>query len=364
MIVDLLRNDLGRICRMGSVKATELFHVERYPSVLQMTSTVEGRLHPDARFEDIFRALFPSGSIVGAPKVHTMRRLHALETGARGVYTGTIGYIAPDRTAEFNVAIRTVVLHGREARMGVGSGIVADSVAAQEYEECRTKTMFLTREPPEEFSLIETLLLERGEYFLRAEHLERMAASAEYFDRPFDPQSATEALERVKRESTAPRSRVRLLLDRDGRFECTAAAIPESEDRPVRVLLWPERQRSGNLFLRHKTTLRACYDDALHYANARDFTDALFMNERDEITEGAIHNAVLILPEGWVTPPLASGVLPGVFRRRLLEERRTTERVLRREDLFRATGIFLCNSVRGLRRVREVWEGEERIWAR
>ena len=352
MIVDLLRNDLGRICRVGSVEVTGLLQVERYPSVLQMTSTIEGLLCEGAGYAEIFAALFPSGSIVGAPKVHTMRRLHALEGRPRGVYTGAIGYMAPDGHAEFNVAIRTVTLRDGEARMGVGSGIVADSITEAEYRECQTKMEFLTSSVAGEFSLIETLLLKNGAYVLLEEHLQRMEESADYFGIPFDAGHVREALEQVRCEQDhAENARVRLLLDDQGRPTCTASPAPANGEAPVDLLLWPERTRSQDRFLRHKTTRRAHYDEALLAAQAKGYADALFENERGEITEGAIHNVIAVLDGQWITPPLSSGVLPGVYRRKLLEEGRLVESVLRWSDLERAEAIYFCNSVRGLRRV-------------
>ncbi|WP_164981599.1 aminodeoxychorismate synthase component I [Silvibacterium dinghuense] len=349
MIVDLLRNDLGRVCRMGSVQVTELFAVERYPTVLQMTSTIEGQLREGVGYAEIFAALFPSGSIVGAPKVQTMRRLSEIEGRPRGVYTGAIGYIAPHGEAEFNVAIRTLSLHNREARMGVGSGIVTDSVANLEYAECRTKLAFLTRDAETDFSLIETLLLEDGTYTLLAEHLERMAESAEYFFLRFDESHVKAVLEEARRDAGGKRMRVRLLLDREGHATWSSSVMPVGDAGPVSVLFWPETTDSQDRFLRHKTTRRALYDKALQAALAAGCADAIFTNERGEITEGAIHNVIAVIDGQWITPPLACGLLPGVYRRKLLAEGRIKEGVLRREDLERAEAIYLCNSVRGLR---------------
>ncbi|MFT4113953.1 aminodeoxychorismate synthase component I [Silvibacterium sp.] len=352
MIVDLLRNDLGRVCRIGSVHVTKLFEVERYPTVLQMTSTIEGRLREGVGYAEIFASLFPSGSIVGAPKVQTMRRLREIEGKPRGVYTGAIGYIAPNGEAEFNVAIRTVSVRNGEARMGVGSGIVTDSIADMEYAECQTKLAFLTREAEQDFSLIETLLLEDGSYTLLREHMERMAESAEYFRMPFDEARARAALEEARREANGERRRVRLLLDSKGSATWSATAMPAPDAGPVHGMFWPERTHSQDRFLRHKTTRRALYDDALKAAMAAGCADALFENERGEITEGAIHNVIAVMDGRWITPPLACGVLPGVYRRKLQEEGRVVEGVLRREDLLRAEAVYLCNSVRGLRRMR------------
>ncbi len=360
MIVDLLRSDLGRLCLRGSVRVTKLFEVERYPTVLQMTSTVEGRLRQEVRYEELFRALFPSGSIVGAPKIHTMRLLHALEGGRRGVYTGAIGYISPHGEAEFNVAIRTVSLREGRARLGVGAGITFDSEPALEYAECLTKASFVTREPDPEFQLIETLLLQGGRFTLLEEHLNRLALSAEYFDFAFAAAHVRKVLGKAAEAwSGAGRARVRLLLHRDGAASYTTQALEIEGSESVTLLLAKERTCAENRFLRHKTTCRALYDRAFAHAQSLGFADSLFCNRREEITEGAIHTVVLSIGGEWVTPPLQSGVLPGVYRRQLLEEGKVSERVLHRSDLPQAEEISICNSVRGLRRVeRIVEEGE------
>ncbi len=358
MIVDLLRSDLGRICQMGSVQATRLFEVERYPAVLQMTSTVEGRLRSGITYLELLRALFPSGSIVGAPKIHTMRLLHQLEGRPRGVYTGAIGYLAPDGRAEFNVAIRTVSLRSREARFGVGAGITFDSDSALEYEECRTKTRFLHRVPGEAFQLVETLLLQDGRYTFEEEHLKRMGDSAVYFNMSFDPARAQHALETAaQRWQGTPRVRVRLLLHGDGSLRWTAAALDAPDySRPLRLLLAPERTDPSDHFFRHKTTRRALYDEAHKRAQDLDCADALFRNARGEITEGAVHNVIACLRGEWVTPPLSSGVLPGIYRGHLLASGRISERVLTLADLVAAEHIVLCNSVRGVRRIERIVE--------
>ena len=352
MIVDLLRSDLGRICQTGSVEVTELFAVERYPTVLQMTSTVEGRLRAHLGYADIFGALFPSGSIVGAPKIHTMRLLHALEKRPRGVYTGAIGYMAPDGRAEFNVAIRTLSLRQGKARLGVGAGITFDSDPALEYAECLTKTRFLQRQPEPPFELIETLLLRDGKFTFFEEHLQRLAQSAEYLDFAFEEVRVRTALQEAAQSwQGSERARVRLLLNRAGTVTCTASTLEDDTSGTVDLLLGDERVSADDRFLRHKTTHRALYDSALRQAQALGFADCLFRNTRGEVTEGAIHNVVALVDGEWITPPLACGVLPGVYRRHLLQEGKVSERVLPFGDLLRAEAIFLCNSVRGLRRV-------------
>jgi para-aminobenzoate synthetase/4-amino-4-deoxychorismate lyase len=370
MIVDLLRSDLGRICQTGSVEVPKLFEVERYPTVLQMTSTVEGRLRENLTYAEIFGALFPSGSIVGAPKIHTMRLLHGLEKRQRGVYTGAIGYMAPDGKAEFNVAIRTVSLRMGQATLGVGSGITFDSDPALEFAECLTKTMFLQREPEPQFELIETLLFEEGKYTFLEEHLERMAQSAEYFDFDFDSMRVKATLQEAAQSwQRGDPSRVRLLLSKSGAVTCTRSKLIRDESSSVDVLLRDERVSSSDRFLRHKTTHRALYDSAFREAHAQGFADCLFRNTRQEMTEGAIHNVIACIDGEWVTPPLESGVLPGIYRRHLLQQGKVSERVFSLPDLLHAEAVFLCNSVRGMRRLRRLFKQNEegrdpvQLWA-
>jgi para-aminobenzoate synthetase / 4-amino-4-deoxychorismate lyase len=355
MIVDLLRNDLGRVCLPGSIQVEKLFAVERYRTLFQMTSTVSGRLQPGIDFYRIFRALFPSGSIVGAPKVRTMQIIQELEGSDqrprhRGIYTGAIGFISPRREAVFSVAIRTLVLRDGMAEMGVGSGIVYDSDAEAEYEECRLKAAFLVREPVE-FQLIETMLWDR-EYFLLSLHLERLAASAAYFDFRFDHDEIWHRLTELQRSFTAgSRYKVRLLLFESGSMDLSYVLIEEAS-APLKVMLATERVSSSDLYLRHKTTRRALYDRGYQEAVALGFDDALFLNERGELAECAIHSIFVERDGRWATPLLAAGVLPGVYRRHLLETRQnTSEQSLTPDDLRAADRVFLCNSVRGLSEV-------------
>ena len=350
MIVDLLRNDLGRICTMGSVVVEDLFSVERYATLLQMTSTISGKLRAGLFWYDIFKALFPSGSITGAPKIRTMQIIRELERRPRGIYTGAIGYLSPGGAATFNVAIRTLVLKDGAARMGVGGGIVADSDADEEYRECLLKTEFLVRER-RRFQLIETMLWEKG-FFLLPLHLDRLQSSAIYFDFAFDRETVSSALAKAAEQlRTNTRYRVRLLLDEAGRATVTATELIQ-EAHAGRVRMSTRRTSSRDVFLRHKTTQRDLYDREYAQARAGGFDDAIFLNERGEVTEGTISNLFLRRGDRLFTPPLDCGVLPGVFRRHLLEiHPLSEERVLSLPDIMAADTIFLCNSVRGLREV-------------
>ncbi len=365
MIVDLLRNDLGRLAKFGTVRAESMFAVERHSTLLQMTSTVAGDLRSEAGFRDIFRALFPCGSITGAPKVRAMQLLAQLEEQPRGVYTGAIGYFSPQRTV-FNVAIRTLQLDGDQGAMGVGSGIVIDSVAAEEYSECALKADFLRayeyRSAPnftldDKFMLIETMLWD-GAYPLIESHLDRLTDSAEYFGFPCERENVISTLHAHAREwvQGAPR-KVRLLLDANGELHISSELLQSGDvNLPVRACIAAERTDSSDRWLYHKTTQRALYSLAFTHATERGFNDVLFLNERDEVTEGAISNVFIERAGRMFTPPIGSGVLPGVYRRYLLETRTNIEeRALTLIDLRSADAVYICNAVRGLRKAQIEW---------
>jgi para-aminobenzoate synthetase/4-amino-4-deoxychorismate lyase len=352
MIVDLLRNDLGRICRSGSVEVKDAFSVERYDTLHQMTSTVVGDLHPGIEFYDIFRSLFPSGSITGAPKRRTMQIIHELERRCRGVYTGAIGFISPNRSSVFNVAIRTLVMQDGEVTMGVGGGIVADSKPEDEYRECLLKAAFLTRRI-EPFQLIETLLWD-GEFRLLNLHLDRMESSALYFGFPFDRARITSTLFDLCKSPAfdrGSRHRIRLTLAASGR---AATEVSHCPHEPPKISIWltDERSSSSDPFRRHKTTRRDPFDRLYKKAREHGFDEVIFTNENADITEGAISNIFIERRGKLLTPPVTSGVLPGVLRRHILETRDgSQEAVLKLDDLKSADGIYLCSSLRGLRRV-------------
>ncbi|MGC1460975.1 MAG: aminodeoxychorismate synthase component I [Terracidiphilus sp.] len=361
MIVDLLRNDLGRVAEFGSVRAENLFAVERYPTLWQMTSTVTGELRHGVSFHDIFKALFPCGSITGAPKVRAMQLLAELEKRPRGVYTGAIGYFSQQRTV-FNVAIRTLELDGEKGTMGVGSGIVIDSAAKEEYHECVLKAEFLIRSAqrfPERFQLIETMLWDGG-YPLLELHLDRLMDSAEYFAFQCEREAIRAALEEHARvfEAGALR-RVRLLVDREGCMNIgdEALAVNGGNDaKAARAYISQHRTDANDPMLFHKTTHRPLYGEAFKEAVNRGFDDVLFMNGAGEITEGAISNIFIEKDGQLLTPPVDCGLLAGVYRRHLLETRANAEeRVLYPEDLRREDGVYLCNALRGLRRVTIDW---------
>ncbi|MDE3201052.1 MAG: aminodeoxychorismate synthase component I [Acidobacteriota bacterium] len=351
MIVDLLRNDLGRLCAYGSVQVDELFSVERLRTLWQMTSTVSGTLRRDTNYEQIFSALFPSGSVTGAPKVRAMQLISQLEPESRGVYTGAIGFFAPHQSV-FNVAIRTLEFSGHEGRMGVGSGIVIDSDSRAEYDECLLKSTFLTQRN-EPFQLIESLLWQDGYPFL-ASHLDRLADSAAYFGFAFDRGAIESALHEQTSQFNAPTLRkVRLLLEEFGATTITSQTISaaKASDPPLRVTISADRSNSRDPMYFHKTTCRPLYTRALRAAQQAGFDEALFMNERNEITEGTISN-VFIEREGiLLTPPVQCGLLAGVYRQHLFTTHTTIrEQILTLEDVGKADTLYLANAVRGLRR--------------
>ena len=352
MIVDLLRNDLGRIAETGSVRVRELFAVEKYLTLFQMTSTIEGKLRAGVGYYDLFHSLFPSGSVTGAPKIRSMQIIRELEGDARGVYTGAIGFFSAAREAVFNVAIRTLVIDGHRGEMGVGSGIVADSDPQDEYRECQLKADFVTI-PYEDFKLIETILWDKG-YPLLPRHVKRLNASVVYFDYPCD-------VDRVVKELTAHaehfasgnKYKVRVTLDRQGDVSVESWMIDEGREAgPARVALSSVRMNSRDRFLFHKTTRRRVYDEMYRVAVGKGFVDILFLNENGHVTEGAISNVFIRKGKALITPPVACGLLNGVYRQHLLETHpRAREGVVSLDDLRDADGIYICNAIRGLREV-------------
>jgi para-aminobenzoate synthetase/4-amino-4-deoxychorismate lyase len=351
MIVDLMRNDLGRICRTGSVKTPKLFEVERYPTLWQMTSTIEGELIEGCTAESIVRALFPSGSVTGAPKIRAMEHIATLEDSPRGVYTGAIGFFAP-RRAGFSVAIRTIALHKKSGTMGVGGGITYDSVASTEWEECQWKAAFLAQSQPD-FKILETLYWMRKYRFLDA-HLQRMRDSAAYFGFRFEERKARFALQKLATRFPMVPQRVRLTLSKEGDMEITHADC--LAERFGRVGISDRRVSSQDRFLFHKTTNRSIYERELAVARKRKLDDVLFFNERGELTEGTIHNVFLVKGNVWRTPAVACGLLPGIFRARILKQRpNSCEAILSLDDLKHADAVYLCNSVRGIFEVKVDW---------
>jgi para-aminobenzoate synthetase/4-amino-4-deoxychorismate lyase len=360
MIVDLLRNDLGRVAQTGSVEVSKLFDVQRYSSVLQMTSTVRAQLRPGVSLVDIFAALYPCGSITGAPKRRTMEIIRELEPAPRGIYTGAIGWFDPAAEGApigdfcLSVPIRTLTLLApaggvRAGELGVGAGIVHDSIAADEYAECQLKAGFLTG-LENDFELFETIRASRDEGCRhRALHLARMAASARYFGMPFDAALAGALLdEACAGFPTGELYRLRLALGQGGQFTVqTAPLTPISE--PVGLLVSPEATEADALFARHKTSIRTRYDAAWRAAEQQAGFDTLFFNRRGELTEGGRSNVFVRIDGRWVTPPLPCGVLPGIMRAVLLDAPawKASEAIITRDMLAGADDLMVCNALRG-----------------
>lgn len=350
MIVDLMRNDMGRLAEIGSVKVPELFHVETYRTLHQMTSTVTAHMKRDVTLHEFLSALFPAGSVTGAPKIRAQEIIRECESAPRGVYTGAIGMFAPDGDAVFNVAIRTLMV--REdgcAEMGIGSGVVYDSVAVDEYRECLLKMKFLTNKVLP-FQLIETLLwtAENG-FAYAALHKERMASSASYFGFRFDDAAYEEKMAQWACQQTREYKRVRVLLAADGTFSITASPLAKKPDT-WRYSISDRRVNSADTWLYHKTTQRGFLDEEMQKAKEASGADeVIFLNERGELTQGSYTNIFLDMPNGrMLTPQLSAGLLPGVLRAAMLAEGKVVEAVLTPADLTRAKTIYFGNSVRGL----------------
>ncbi len=342
MIVDLLRNDLHRVC--SDVTVERLFEVECYPTFATMTSTIAGSLNHGRSLAELFAATFPCGSITGAPKRAAMARIAQLEPRARGAYCGTVGYLSPQRRGWWNVAIRTaqIDLATGSGRFDAGGGIVADSVAAEERNEVALKARFFL-DATTSIEAIETFA--GGDPQAREMHLRRMERTAAYLGAHFDLDRLIEAIAAIDR----PGHLIRVQLREDGTpvVELRPLVIP---GEPVRIALSPERVRSSDPLLRHKTTWRPAYDRAAAFAVRHDCFDALLRNERDEITEGARTTLFARIDGRLFTPASKAGLLPGILRARLLTDGVAEERILRAPDLRGAEEIFIGNSGRGMLR--------------
>ncbi|UCF31362.1 MAG: aminodeoxychorismate synthase component I [bacterium] len=357
MIVDLMRNDLGRISQPGTVEVFDPFTIEPYGSLFQMTSGVRCRLREGTDLPAVLAATFPPGSITGAPKVRTMQLIGKLENEPRKVYTGAIGAFFPGGDFVTNVAIRTVIAYrdgGRE--MGVGSGIVIDSSPEEEYGETILKSRFLTASALGPHRLLETILLTgEGDLVSLIHHLDRMERSACALNFPFSRSGAEQSVRNFLGPDPPGPAVVRLLLDRRGDYQVELSPLEDLGRRgPIRVRISPERIEYGDPIRRHKTTDRFPYDEELAGARGDGFAEALFLNTEGQITEGAFTNIFLLVEGEWRTPPLSCGLLPGIWRENYLSEVRAREVSLTPIDLTRASRVVIGNSVRGTIEVDEV----------
>ncbi|MDR1167507.1 MAG: chorismate-binding protein [Heliobacteriaceae bacterium] len=349
MIVDLLRNDLGRIAKTGSVKVTKLFEIETHPTFHTMISRIEADLPEGIKLFDIFKAIFPCGSVTGAPKISTMKIIDEVEQGSRGIYCGAIGFLSPEK-ATFSVPIRILqraagvppesccaggtsrAEHCKNVgfRYRVGGAVVWDSNARDEWIEAFTKTKFLN----DDFKLVETVKIDSGDL---AEHLDRMENSAHYYGFPFDKPAV------LNMAGSFGSGIIRILLDKEGRFEVERKELEKCT--PDRVRLSALSVNSRDEFLYHKTTYRPYYN--VDYSR---FYDEIFCNEKGELTEGSRTNIVLEIDGEFYTPPVECGLLNGIYRQKLLNEGKCTEKILYKEDLYKAQGIYCVNSVRGMKK--------------
>ncbi|MCS7152242.1 MAG: aminodeoxychorismate synthase component I [Endomicrobia bacterium] len=376
MIVDLLRNDLGKISPYGGVKVNKLFEIEKYETLFQMTSTIEAKINKTIDFYKLFYAIFPSGSVTGAPKIRTMQIIKELEKEPRNVYTGAIGFFTAEQYAVFNVAIRTVVVDkNNKAEMGIGSGIVADSDAKREFDECKLKSNFLFKQQPK-FRLVETILYcsdfykeikdfdglrlnitkDKFKYgfFLLDYHLDRLRSSADYFDFCYDEKEILKKLISLS-SSISGCYRVRLLLSKDGKVEIEIYDYNLQNfcsRKKEKIMLVDNKINRDNVFLYHKTTNRRLYNK-LYNNFKKSFFDVLFINENNEVTETSRSNVFFKLRNWFFTPPITSGLLNGVFRKYLIDNNKDKikEKIIKLDDIDNFEKIYVTNGVFGIKEV-------------
>jgi para-aminobenzoate synthetase / 4-amino-4-deoxychorismate lyase len=359
MIVDLMRNDIGRISATDSVKVEKLYEVEKYETLYQLTSTVVGKLKEN-KLSEIFRNMFPSGSITGAPKIRSMQIIAELEKSLRNLYTGSIGLISNTESV-FNIPIRTISINKatKKGELGLGSGIVWDSDAESEYEEVLLKGKFITS-PQKHFELLETMLFEDGECFLLDYHLIRLKSAADYFLFKYDESKIVSAVQSASvRFAKNKKYRVRLVLSKWGNLEIDIDEINETITE-AKVLLSRIIRCDEEKFLYHKTTYRP-WDEQFKIASQKGFDEVLFVNENDELLEGAVTNLLIEKDDKQFTPPIGLGILNGCYRQYLLDNRICNEKVLRVDDLKDADEIILCNSVRKEILVNRIYDLEGKL---
>lgn len=344
MIVDMVRNDLGKICKPNSIKVDNLFKTELYPTVWQMTSEVGGKTKES--FSSIINALFPCASITGAPKAETMKIINDLEDTPRKIYTGSIGYFGPNRQASFNVAIRTALIDisKNKVEYGVGSGIVWDSVGENEYEECRVKAKVLTKQKVD-FNLLETMYISKeGGIFLLEYHLRRMKQSAEYFNYPFDGEKIRNRLDKLLKNKNSDK-KIRLLLNESGCVKIEEVACPPIDKTIKKISIADKHVNSSDVFLYHKTTHRDVYKNAYAQITRDNVDDVILYNEKGQLTESTICNIVLKKNDNFYTPQIECGLLNGTFRQSLIDQKFITEKNIFKKNIYDFDRIYLINSV-------------------
>ena len=346
MIVDLLRNDIGKICEYDSVQVNKKYEVENYESIFQLTSTITGRLRTKS-IPEIIKNIFPCGSITGAPKLRTMEIINELENENRGIYTGSIGIFGNDFTAA-NVAIRTLEINKAQntAELGIGSGIVWDSDPEKEYEEVMLKSNFL-RNPVQYFELFETMLVENGEIFLLDQHLRRLNVSSEYFLFNYDEEKVKSTLmNHLSDLSTTAKYKVKLNLNKWGNVEILVSQIDKLSEY-ISVVISPNKINTADRFQYFKTTNRKLYDEELKKYRSDGFDEVIYLNENNEIAEGSFTNLLVQISGEYYTPPIEAGILNGCYRSYLIDNfNKVTEKTITIEEIIKSEKLILINSVR------------------
>lgn len=353
MIVDLLRNDLGKISEYGSVKVTKLLESEKYNTLFQMTSTIESKLKKNISLYELIKSIFPSGSVTGAPKIRSMEIIRELEKEKRKIYTGALGFFQPDGTAKFNVPIRTILINKNKGEMGIGSGIVFDSKTCEEFSECKLKASFLIKKPVPcfDFQLIETFLFDKH-YKYPGLHLKRLKKSALYFDFKYNREKIVTELEKMKKQLKNNKYKIRLLLDKSGKITTEYIKL-KHQNKDYKIIISRYRTNSNDIFYFHKTTNRSLYENELKNARAKGYFDIVFLNEKEQLTEGAISNIYIKKNEHLFTPPVQCGLLNGVIRHVKIKTLNNIEKkIITLKDLYNADSIYISNSIIGFQEAR------------
>jgi para-aminobenzoate synthetase / 4-amino-4-deoxychorismate lyase len=352
MIVDMVRNDFGRICQPGSIYVDPLFHVDTYTTLHQMISKVHGKIRENTNLENILKATFPAASITGAPKIRAMEIINDLENSPRKVYTGSVGCILPNKKMCFNVAIRTLICEENRTELSVGSGIVADSQQKSEWKECLLKSNFASHQNIK-FNLIETMLYRQNEFIELESHMNRAKQSTAYFHRNWSDDKCNKAVNDTKKQLEKENCRLARV-----RFEISESDIDvsitelqnEGWKKNIKVLISKDKVDSKNVFLYHKTTQREFYNKAFKDAVSQGYDEVIFTNEKGFVTEGCISNVFILSDGKWKTPKLSCGLLPGIWRAKMIKELNAQEINITLQELENAEKIMLCNSVRGTTR--------------
>jgi para-aminobenzoate synthetase/4-amino-4-deoxychorismate lyase len=351
MIVDLLRNDLGKIAFPGSVNVENLFKIQTLETVHQMTSKISAQIEPQTPILDLFSSLFPCGSITGAPKWRTMQAIRDIEKSPRGVYTGAIGFVEPNNDHCFSVAIRTLTHIDQRYYLGVGGGIVIDSKADQEWQEAQLKGQFVSK-LNKDFYLFETLLFDGTVFKNWPAHFNRLQKSAQFFDFSLDRQNFLDELEKHRAKLSPKSYKIKIKLSYNGNVQIESELINPMGSRRD-IILSDRRVQSKDIFQSHKTSRRKLYDEEWQRASAQGAYEVFFLNERNHLAEASRHNIFIRKNKQWYTPRLEDGVLPGIERQEALKDLNAEEKTLALEDMSSADEILLTNSVRG--RVSVTW---------